>query len=77
MTLLLEEAKARDLTADAAYFMAHYADLDDYANAANLARLLNRLYVGLARERRDGLVIVKLSGDVEEKLFNQLARADA
>ncbi len=77
MTLLLEETKVRNLVADTAYFMAHSDDTGDFAKAANLARLLNRLYVGLARERDGGLVIVKLSGDVEEKLFNQLSRADA
>ncbi|UWR04734.1 hypothetical protein K3740_08675 [Ruegeria conchae] len=77
MTLLLEPAKAKNLVADAAYFMAHYDDTGDYASAANLARLLNRIYVGLARERQDGYVVVKLVGDVEAKLYNHLARADA
>ncbi len=77
MTLLLEEAKAKNLVAEAAYFMAHADDTGDFARAANFARLLNRLYVGLARERDGGLVVVKLSGDVEEKLYHQLSRADA
>ncbi|WP_170472908.1 hypothetical protein [Ruegeria arenilitoris] len=74
MTLLLEPDKAKTLVADAVYFMAHSDDTGDFASAANLARLLNRLYVRLARERHDGFVSVKLSGDVEEKLFNQLSR---